>query len=107
MVSSLFISLGVHEKCFINASLKGARFQAATSRKKHTSGAKARANPNDLTARLKSCPSQNLLESKYLRSQQRLKPEPFSAICGKPEGIPRYESRVVFMSLRYFKQPQC
>src|SRR5260370_29759568 len=98
------MSLGVHKKCFIKASLKGARFQAATSRKKHTSGAKARANPNDLTARLKSCPSQNLLESKYLRSQQRLKPEPFSAISSMPEGIPPSQPRLLFMSLPYFKQ---
>ncbi len=31
--------------------------------KKHTSGAEARTNLNDLTARLKSCPSQNPRES--------------------------------------------
>ena len=36
--------------------------------KKHTSGAEARTNLNDLTARLKSCPSQNPRESEFFRS---------------------------------------
>jgi len=39
-------------------------------------------------ARLKPCPSQNIRESTFLRCQRRLQPEPFSATCGMPEGIP-------------------
>jgi len=30
----------------------------------------------------------NLLASEFLLLPQRLKPKPFSAICGMPEGIP-------------------
>ena len=70
------VTLEIARVCFRNAFQPRARVpqglrgcgKTNRERKQHTAGAKARANLNDLTARLKSCPSQNPPESKFIRS---------------------------------------
>ncbi len=41
------------------------------------------------------CVGENTLSSRWCIEAQRLKPRPFSPSYGMPEGIPRYESKVV------------
>jgi hypothetical protein len=41
------------------------------------------------------CVGENTLSSRWCIESQRLKPRPFSPSYGMPEGIPRYESKVV------------
>jgi len=88
------VTLEIARVCFRNAFQPRARVpqglrgcgKTNRGRKQHTAGAKARANLNDLTARLKSCPSQNPRESEFFR--RLLKPGFLKVLIGTAKAVP-------------------